>query len=274
MYRYYTIFIFLCGLATGINAQPSRLADSLFAIADYELAAVEYERCVYRAETREEVHQALVSKAECYKRLGRYGRAADALGRCATDYGDYLQLALCRYLDRDFAAASAAAERCTMLCDSVAEDILLVQMLALNEQSLFDSAATVGLRLAELHRLATGDDISLLIDSVFRSTPRLKSETLCWYLSLIPGLGHAYAGEYGLGLAAFAMNAAVLAFGVWQVYAECYVTAWLGGAGLLSVTYPGAMRSAEHYVRKANYERVLSFNNSTRRSVMDALYRR
>lgn len=271
MSRFCTIFIFLCALATGTNAQSFAFADSLFEAGDYELAAVEYERCVYQSESRQATHEALKRRAESYKRLGRYDKAGDALERCAESYGEFLQLALCRYLAGSYSSAAFAADRCEMLCDSVGEDIYLIKLLALNEQGLYDSARVVADSLVAKHMAATGEDISSLIDSIYACKPHLKSEKLAWYLSFVPGLGHAYAGEYGLGAVALLMNAAALGFGVWQVFEGCYLTAWLGGAGLLSTTYPGAMRSAEHCVKKYNYEHTTTFNRSIKNVLMDAL---
>lgn len=271
MSKFCTIFIFLCGLATATSAQSFAVADSLFAAGNYELAAVEYERCVYLSESREATRTALERKAECFKLTGDFRRAADVMERYASSYGELQQIALCRYLDGCFMDAASAVDRCEMLHDTLGEDMLLLKLLALNEQSLYDSARAVGLKLAATHLAATGDDISPLLDSIYGKKPRLKNETLGWYLSFFPGLGHAYAGEYGLGAAAFVMNAACLAFGVWQALEGCYITAYMGGAGLLSVTYPGAMRSATHYIRKANYKRTSVFNAGCKEAVMEAL---
>lgn len=271
MYRYSTIFIFLCALVSAANAQSFSMADSLFAAGDYELAAVEYERCVYQSESRQATQQALRKKALCYKALNRYSRAAETQSRCTESYGDWLQLTLYSYLAADFSGAATAAANATMLCDTVGEDLMLLQMLALNELTLYDSARIVADKLVAHHLAATGDDISSIVDSIYSRQPSLKSEKLGWYLSFVPGLGHVYAGEVGLGLAAFAMNAAVLGFGVWQVFEGCYITAYMGGAGLLSVTYPGAMHSAAHYIKRTNYLRTSAFNNSLRQGIMDAM---
>ena len=271
MYRYFTIFIFLCALATVTDAQSFAKADSLFANGSYEQAAVEYERCVYLSESRQATRTALERKAECFKRLGNYRRAADVMNRYANKYAELQQLALCRYLDGSFSDAAFVVDRCEMICDTLGEDMLLLKMLALNEQGLYDSARTVSRQLVAHHLAATGEDISFIIDSIYNKKPHLKSEKLGWYLSLVPGLGHVYAGEYGLGAVAFLMNAACLGFGVWQVFEGCYITAYLGGAGLLSVTYPGAMRSATYYIEKANYERMSAFNEGCKQSVMNAL---
>ena len=253
MYRFFTTFIFLCALATVTKAQSFATADNLFTARDYERAAVEYERCVFLAESRTATHNALVKKAQCYKQLERYDRAAATLERCARDYDDYAQLALCHYLDANFVAAVSAVENCRMLADSVDKDVLLIQLLSLNELHRYDSAQAVALEIVG-HQL----------DSCYAARPRLKKEKTAWYLSFVPGLGHIYAGQYGLGAAAFALNAAVLGFGVWQAFEGCWLTAYLGGAGLLSATYPGAMRSAEYYVRQYNYRRTSQFNTDLR----------
>ena len=201
MYRYFTIFIFLCALATGIDAEAQSFAraDSLMAAGEYEWAAVEYERCVYLSESREATRTALERKAECFKRAGNYRRAADALERYASSYADFRQLALCRYLDGDFTSAAFTVDRCEMIHDTLGEDMLLIRLLALNEQALYDSAHAAGRALAARHLEATGEDIGPLVDSLYSRSPRLKSESLGWYLSLLPGLGHVYAGEYVLG---------------------------------------------------------------------------
>ena len=91
-------------------------------------------------------------------------------------------------------------------------------------------------------------DLKPLFDSLYAETPKLKNEKLGQWLAYIPGLAHCYAGYPAYGLAAFALNAAMLGFGVWQVLERCYLTAWIGGAGMLSITYPGALHSAELFL--------------------------
>ena len=257
MYKYFTTFIFLCVLATVTKAQSFSTADSLFAARDYERAAVEYERCVFLSETRATTHDALLRKAQCYKQVGCYDRAAATLERCARDNNDYAQLALCHYLAADFARAVAAVEDYRMLADTIDENVLLIQILALNELGRYDSALAIAQSFMG-HRL----------DSCYAARPHLKNEKTAWYLSLLPGLGHVYAGQVGLGIASFTMNAAVLGFAVWQVLEHCWLTAWLGGAGLLSATWPGSMRSAEYYVRKYNYSRSSQYNAELRSKIL------
>lgn len=257
MCRYFTTFIFLCVLATATKAQSFATADSLFAARDYERAAMEYERCVFLSESRATTHDALLRKAQCYKQAGRYDRAAATLERCARDCNDYAQLALCHYLAADFAHAVAAVEDYRMLADSIDENVLIIQVLALNELGRYDSALAI-VQSFMGHQL----------DSCYAMRPQLKNMKTTHYLSFVPGLGHVYAGQAGLGIAAFTLNAAVLGFAVWQAFEHCWITAWLGGAGLLSATWPGSMRSAEYYARKYNYDLSSKYNAELRSRIL------
>lgn len=68
-------------------------------------------------------------------------------------------------------------------------------------------------------------------------------ETARW-LSLIPGLGHFYAGAVGEGFFSMALNAASIAFVAMELSSGLYVGAFLGGGILLSQTYLGATERA------------------------------
>ena len=245
------------------------VADSLRAAGCYDLAAVEYERCLFRPGTMADVRLALVRKAHCQKAAGRYAQAAQTIGRYAQHPADYCQQGLCHYLAGNFSAAATSLDYARMLSERVGEDVLLLQVLTLNALQLYDSARAVATLLADTYRASTGDDIAPILDSLFLLTPKLKSENTARWLSFVPGLGHYYAGEYGVGTAAFLLNAALLGFGVWQVFERCYLTAYVGGAGLLSATFPGAMRSAQHYVRKRNHRLTSAFNAAFRDALLE-----
>lgn len=270
MFRYCTIYIFLFATAIVASAQSTALADSLSAAGCYERAAVEYERCAYRSLSLDEQRHALQQKAGCEKAVGRYAAAAHTIGRYAYSAADYYQQALCHYLASDLDAATASLDHARLLADTLREDILLLQVLTLNAMQQFDSARQVASLLADTYRRSSGIDIAPLLDSLYALRPAMKSERTAWWLSFIPGLGHFYAGEYAVGSAAFLLNAAVLGFGIWQVFERCYITAYVGGAGLLSATYLGAMRSAEHYVRKRNHDRTAAFDTLFREHLLDS----
>lgn len=269
MFRYCIISIFLCATVTVANAQDFSLADSLMRAADYERAAVEYERCHYLATQADQATAALRHKAECYKRMARYERAAATLERYAQSYGDYLQIALCHYMGEAFPKTVETCENARLLFDTVTADLLLLQTLALNELYLYDSAHAVAQRLVTLLP-ATDDRLRDTVDALYAQSPKLKSETTARWLSLCPGLGHLYAGYLLEAATAAAINAAAMGFGVWQVLEHCYITAYIGGAGLLSATWPGAMQSAEIHARKTNQRRTAEFNRHCRERLIDS----
>ena len=258
-------------LASATKGQSFGRADSLFDAGDYTLAAVEYERCVFLSESRETTQRALRQKTLCYKNEGRFSEAATTIERYANYYFDYYQLALCQYLAADFQGASTTVRNYAMLYDSIDRDMLLLQMLALNEQNLYDSARSVAFQLAERHKSVTGEDLSLLFDSLFAAHPKMKNETLGFWLSFFPGLGHLYAGKYAMGAGVLLLNATVVTFGVWQALEHFYVTAYLGGAGILNITYLGSMRSAAYQIKKTNYQRSAPFNQRFRQIIVDTL---
>ena len=285
MFRFYIIFIFLCVVVSGVrseNLQPCNLnssdsacifkkADDLFMQQNYELAAVEYERCFYLSSSKEISYKALQQKAICFKQTGDYSTAAATLERIAEDYGDYYQIALCYYLSDNFQKSKETIEKCRLYFDTLQEDMLLLEILTLNELNDYANAEKTAQELALRLKSSTNKDIMPYIDKLYSDLPKLKSEKTARILSFVPGLAHIYANEWGKGLTAFAINAAALGFGVWQVLDKCYITAYLGGAGLLSITYPGAMKNGVYEVRKYNYRKTLQFNQKFKQELIPLL---
>lgn len=271
MRKSFIISIYLFATATAVSAQDFRLADSLLQTGDYALAAVEYERCHYCAGSRDVSLAALRQKAQCYKHLQRYDLAASTFERCAATYADHIQIALCHYLSGHYSRVVETAQSAGLVFDTASIDMLLLHTLALNEMQCYDSASAVAFRLAGLCDSAAASRIRAVVSALYSRTPRLKSEATARWLSFFPGLGHLYAGYPLEAVTALLLNAAALGFGVWQVLDRCYITAYIGGAGTLSATYPGVMKSASLHVRKTNLRRASSFNSCFRRQLIDNL---
>lgn len=279
MFRYFIISIFLCATAIVANGQDFRLADSLREAGNLSRAAVEYERCHYLATSAAESQMALHSKAECYKQMHCFGQAAATLQRCAESLDDYLQLTLCLYLSGQFEQAVATAEEAILSCNNdssalsstqsrIPTDLLLIETLALNEMHCYDSAYAVALRMAATLPPEQADSLRTSIENCYRHTPALKKESTARWLSLCPGAGHLYAGYPVEAVAAFVINAAALGFGIWQLFEHCYITAYIGGAGLLGATWPGSILSAEQHARKSNVQRSARFNRQCREQLL------
>lgn len=269
MFKSSTISIFLFAIAIVANAQDFHRADSLMQIGNYELSAIEYERCYYTSVSAEYSKIALLRKAECYKKMQNYTQAAATLKRCAETYDELLQTTLCLYLSGQFAAAVENAENICLTFDTVSSDLLLLQTLSLNEMGLYDSAHAVALRLAATLPPEESDNMRALVDDSYSHAPQLKNENTARWLSIIPGLGHLYAGYPLEAATAFVINSAALGFGIVQIFNRCYITAYIGGAGLLSATYPGSMRSAEQHTKNKNQQLSTQFNQQCRKRLID-----
>ena len=253
-FRYFTIFIFLCATVSVTEAQ--HLADSLFRAGCYSKAAMEYERMVFEAQSRDEVLNALLGKAQCQKAMGHYADAASTLKRTAVTEATLAQLLVCLYLSEQYHEAAQLFEDYMIESDSIDNSLLLIYIFTLNELYRYNDSHAAALELAGRCRVID----ALLVDSIYSLAPKQKKEQTAQWLSIVPGLGHLYAGYPLEALTALLLNGAALGFGVWQVFKSCYFTAWLGGAGLLASTYPGNMTSAKLHVRKRNFHRNDSFN--------------
>ncbi len=78
--------------------------------------------------------------------------------------------------------------------------------------------------------------------------PRHKSEDLAMILSIIPGAGFAYAGDWSAAGRDFLVNGAILALGAGALLSGLQAAAFLGGGMLLYSTLP---KSADRSVAAA-----------------------
>ena len=267
MSRYYIIYIFLFAIFSGTENLSSQtanadlnVADEYFSRKDYALAAAEYERVFYNSDSRDVSHKALQRKAVCYKLSGKYKEAATTLERMPVDYKDYYQISLCHYLNNDFLKAENTITKCELYFDSLKEDMLLIKIMTLNELNDYTNSEITAEQLATMLKNNANIDISSVIDSLYSDLPKFKNEKTAKFLAFIPGLAQIYAGEPVKGLVAFTLNATTIGFGIWQFIDNCYLTAYSVGAGMLSITYPGALRNGMYEVRKYNHRKAAQFN--------------
>ncbi|MGP1515529.1 MAG: hypothetical protein ACTTJH_06170 [Bacteroidales bacterium] len=294
MSKFYIIFIFLYATVLGTNVAYSKedatesndsivivkdtatvfaVADGYLSCRNYEMAIVEYERCFYGSQSRDVSYKALQQKALCYKLIGQYIKAATTLERVADTYEDYYQIVLCYYLGNDFIKANEMISKTELYFDALKEDMLLLKVLTLNEINEYNKSYNAAIELADKLNGSAKVDIKRFLERMYKKLSKLKSEKTARVLSFVPGLAHIYAGDYVQGISAFTLNFLVLGFGTWQIFESCYVTAYLGGASLLSVTYPGAMQSGMYAVKKLNYKKTSEFNNSFKIGLLSLLKR-
>lgn len=89
--------------------------------------------------------------------------------------------------------------------------------------------------------------------------PRHKSEDAAMLLSLIPGAGLAYAGEYPAAGKYFLINGSIIALGVGAYLSGLYVSTFLGGGMLLYANLPKSTDLAVSATANRNKEYLKEF---------------
>lgn len=82
--------------------------------------------------------------------------------------------------------------------------------------------------------------------------PRHKSEDAAMLLSLIPGAGLAYAGDYLQAGKYFLLNSSILALGTGAFLSGLYISTFVGGGMLLHATLPKSTDLAVSAVSRRN----------------------
>lgn len=184
----------------------------------------------------------------------------------------YCQTLLCLYLADDFLFARTTISNMDInTLAAPSSELLLIQILLYNQLQDYNSAYACYNLYKEKNDLLS-DDNKKTLDSLYSNLPKLKKEKKAEYLSIFPGLGHIYAGFWGEGLTSFFLNCAVLTFGVWEFFDKHYLTAWIGGAGILSATYLGQKKRAVYLTQKRNYLNTSSFNRKVKDLLLEQTF--
>ena len=263
---FFIVFIFLLEIPLAYS-QQFVLAEEYLAKEDFDNALFEYERVFYYSQDSFVQKQALKQKAHIYKIKEDYKQSAYTLQRIplynmSLEEKDslYYQILLCYYLSDEFALAQKTMLSMDLdLQENPSKDLLLIEILNLNELKDYTTAYNKLLEYESKTSYLNTEDKHLL-DSLYTHLPKQKSEKKARHLSFLPGLGHMYSGYWVEGITAFVINAGVLTFGIYQAWHKDYLTAWIGGAGILSATYTGQQKRAVYLANKYNYLQTKDFN--------------
>ena len=83
------------------------------------------------------------------------------------------------------------------------------------------------------------------------SAPR-KSEDAAMLLSILPGVGNAYAGDWRNAAKYLLLNSSIIFLGAGAFASGLYVSTFLGGGMLLYTTLPASTDKAVRAVREGN----------------------
>ncbi|MBQ3711458.1 MAG: hypothetical protein II891_03570 [Bacteroidales bacterium] len=106
------------------------------------------------------------------------------------------------------------------------------------------------------------DDFKVLLEEAGKTVsgkPRHRSTDAAMLLSIIPGAGLAYAGDWASAGRTFLAGAGSIALGVGAFASGLYVSAFLGGGILLYTTLPAATAKAIEAANEFNVRSLKEF---------------
>lgn len=275
--RFFFICKFLC-VPLFISAQAIfDIPDSLYEAGNFRQASIEYERSVFMADNYQNKGIARYRKALCEKQMHEFRKAFDILTSISfISMPDTLkeniihERVLCGYLAGYF----KEAESDLILYENkikdkkIRKEISLLAVLIANELNDYQGADSLGeIYVNQYAPVEKKDSLLQVMEGIYnnKNLPKLKNTRTAWWLSFVPGLGHAYAGKIGEGMLSFLVNASFLAFGAYEVYTGYYLTGYLVGAGGLSKFYFGNRERVNYLINKRNYMETRSFNNKAKK---------
>lgn len=249
-------------------------AGTLFASGQYMATVVACKRTVFFNRDAVLNAKACLLEVEAYKMMGAFEKGEK---RAQTFIFPFqleksyrweirYQAALCAYM----AGNNDDVQMLLMFLDNEKPDsafmvktYLLRSLFSLEKNAVEDSQ----MWLEKLvNAKVSGEEKDLLLNKVAelytgKNRVRIKNKEAGFWWGLVPGVGHFYAGAYKEGLTSFVLNAASLAFGVWQVYNGFYLTGYFGSTGLLVKFYYGSHDHKDYLIEKRNFEEIQSFKN-------------
>ena len=255
------------------------MADSLLGAGNFDRAALEYERVIFRASNSSDVNNALFGRINSFKKMQQFDKAAQELLRIRLftlnqeqmlEY--FYEKILCNYLSGSFIEARGAIDEMYLnIPDStLCHATLIIQIFVYNELQQWDLARQTALYYSATLSSPENENMNALIESLYanKNLPKLKSQKVSNVLAFVPGLAHIYAGEWVEGSVSFFLNSAVLAFGAYQILNGYYLTGYLLGAGILSATYFGGFNRSAYLLQLYNQQAVSLFNSDVREKLL------
>lgn len=221
----------------------------------------------------------LLKKTECYKQLGENNLAFETIDRIPlfglTDsirFEILFQKALCAYLSEQFTLANSYLIQIQSISlVKIKNNFLKVnflQILVFNEQRNWTASKEILISIKDSLNNIEHYDI-LVSNYSKKNIPKMRNKETQFWISFLPGAGIAYAGKPIEGIFNFTINAAALAFGVYQVYYKYYLTGYFGSTFLLQKFYMGGRKRGEFLLEKRNYLKAKDFNEKIKNELVE-----
>lgn len=276
----------LTASSTKAHSQALEAADSLFALQQYDLASVMYERAIYeRPNDVTFLATTLLSKTNCLKAQEKFEQIGSLLSRIdINEINDslkqeiYFQKALGYYLSDKFEDAEKnilPSFNLEIYNTKTQLNSVLLYTFILDELGKWHQAQQVindyirnQMQLPALEK----ERITQSLDSLYATEqhPKLKSIKKSKTLSLIfPGMGQVYNGNYGKGFLNFLLTSGSATFGVYNVLQTNYITAATAGVYLFLYFYLGGANQASYNVPTKNYAKKRKYNDRLKMEIIN-----
>lgn len=239
------IFVFLFLIFAGVRCfaqQTQDLYEDVFLYAKaledggaYEEAELEYKRYIFLQDYSEGIHQtqAFTALSGLYEKNGRWELAAQTMQKAIlSEQNDEMIIKHIKLLEKmnDEAAESngSLSENLFIFSyinlpdfsDEIKQQALLAAVRNDVNNNRWGYAEKSFNQLTQSFPDFFTDEQEAAIRSGFESINnfRPKKQMLAAYLSIFPGLGQLYAGNYADSLNAFLLNGSIIAISAWSIY--------------------------------------------------------
>lgn len=269
--RFWLTCIFLCVVFI-TNAQFDK-ANQLKTDGYYELAALEYERVVFKNNDPDTRNKALLQKSLCYKSLGNHSLALKTLERAnlfikqdSINFSIRYEWVLNAYLSDNYPSAlSQLVQIEYFFKNNLYDKVLYLHILTLNELRRWEEAKEKYIEYENLNDIGLSADEAYSFLKKTKIKNPVKAENISYFL---PGVGQMYAGYFGKGLVSSLIQASLITFGAYSLYEGYFFTGALTGVGLFWAFYSGGTRHAKYLAEKKNEELTQKYNEPIRKALL------
>lgn len=267
--------------STEAQNYPVHIADSLFHANQFEEAALEYEKCVFKNKDLSIKEYALIQRAYCFKNIGKYYEAYQNFQRLDIDnYSDSLkcvynyQIGLMLYLSNYFYDADTYLQRNFNLPISTLEykKSLILNVLVLNELYKYSEARNkLSVYANNYTEAPIKDSIISILDTDYSNEkiPKIKSLQKARKLSkFLPGAGLFYIGKSGRALGNITLLLASASYTALNIFCGNYFTSATAGVHLIRLFYTGGINQINDLVPIVNYNHTRIFNDKIKSKIL------
>ncbi|ADR23234.1 hypothetical protein MATR_29170 [Marivirga tractuosa] len=248
------ICIFQSG-AFSINAQSILIADSLYSVKNYDLAAVYYEKAIYQVDNSQDYNDYLWRLANLYRESQDFNKSIKTLERIRRAMLNdsvkselFYQISFAYFMMDQYSKSYFNLLQYKSLdFKRSREDVLLLETLLYAKMGKWE-------KCEEAYYAYTKDTTKSSSDffgdmkAVKRKSPE-KAENLSY---LLPGAGQIYAGKPIRGLTSFTIQTGLLAFAAYNFLNGYYFSGTFTGVSLFYVFYMGGARHAGYLAENYN----------------------